>query len=59
MVNDTIGKGKYKYAESTPVRIHKVRLVNDCHLFPDSVSRATVRIQTDDIHSVVVQARKN
>ena len=54
VVNDTIVKGKYKYAEGTPVR-----LVNDCHLFPNSVSRATVRIQTDDIHPVVVQARKN
>ena len=52
-------KGKYKYAEGTSVRTHKVRLVNDCHLFPNSVSRATVRIQTDDIHPVVVQARKN
>ena len=51
MVNDTIVKGKYKYAEATPVRTHKVRLVNDCHLFPNSVSRATVRIQTDDISS--------
>ena len=59
VVNDTIVKGKYKYAEATPVRTHKVRLVNDCHLFPNSVSRATVRIQTDDIHPVVVQARKN
>ena len=59
MVNDTIVKGKYKYAEGTPVRTHKVRLVNDCHLFPNSMSRATVRIQTDDIHPVVVQARKN
>ena len=59
VVNDTIVKGKYKYAEATPVRTHKVRLVNDCHLFPNSVSRATVRIQTDDIHTVVVQARTN
>ena len=41
--NDTIVKGKYKYAEGTPVWTHKVRLVNDCHLFPNSVSRATVR----------------
>ena len=32
-VNGTIVKGKYKYAEVTPVRTHKVRLVNDCHLF--------------------------
>ena len=54
VVNDTIVKGKYTYAEGTPVRTHKVRLVNDCHLFPNSVSRATVRIQTDDIHQVVV-----
>ena len=59
VVNDTIVKGKYKYAEGTPVRTHKVRLVNDCHLFPNSMSRATVRIQTDDIHLVVVQTRKN
>ena len=59
MVNDTIVKGKYKYAEGTPVRTHKVRLVNDCHLFPNSVSRANLRIQTNDIHPVVVQARKN
>ena len=59
VVHGTIVKGKYKYAEGTPVRTHKVRLVNDCHLFPNSVSRATVRIQTDDIHPVVVQARKN
>ena len=27
VVNDTIVKGKYKYAEGTPVRTHKVRLV--------------------------------
>ena len=33
VVNDTIVKRKYKYAEGTPVRTHKVRLVNDCHLF--------------------------
>ena len=33
VVNDTIVKGKYKYAEGTPVRTHKVRLVDDCHLF--------------------------
>ena len=59
VVNDTIVKGKNKYAEGTPVRTHKVRLVNDCHLFPNSVSMATVRIQTDDIHPVVLQARKN
>ena len=59
LVNDTIVKGKYKYAEGTPVRTHKVRLVNDCHFFPNSVSRATVRIQTYNIHPVVVQARKN
>ena len=59
VVNITIVKGKYKYAEGTPVRTHKVRLVNDCHLFPNSVSRATVRVQTDDINLVVVQARKN
>ena len=55
MVNGAIVKGKYKYAECTPVRTHKVRLVNDCHLFPNSVSRATVVIQTVNIH----QARKN
>ena len=59
VVNGTIVKGKYKYAEGNPVRTHKVRLVNDCDLFPNSVSRATVRIQTGDIHPVVVQARKN
>ena len=58
-VNNTIVKGKYKYADGTPVRTHKVRLVIDCHLFPNSVSRATVMIQTYDIHPVVVQARKN
>ena len=44
VVNDTIVKEKYKYAEATPVRTHKVRLVDDCHLFPNSVSRATVGI---------------
>ena len=59
VVNGTIVKGKYKCAEGTPVRTHEVRLVNDCHLFPNSVSTATVRIQTDDIHQAVVQARKN
>ena len=59
MVNDTIVKGKYKYAEGTPVRTHKDRSVNDCHLFPNSVSRETVRIQTDVIHPLVVRARKN
>ena len=36
-VNDTIVKGKYKYAEGTPVSTHKDRLVNDCHLFPNLV----------------------
>ena len=60
MVIGTIVKGKYKYAEGTPVRTLKVRLVNDCHFFSsNSVIMATVRIQTDDIHPVVVQARKN
>ena len=49
----------FKYAEGTPARTHKVRLVNDCLIFPNSVSRATVRIQTGDIHPVVVQAWKN
>ena len=39
MVNGSIVKGKYKYAEGTPIRTHKVRLVNDCHIFPNSVSR--------------------
>ena len=38
-VNGTIVKGKYKYAEGTPVR-----LVKDCHHFPNSVSMAAVRI---------------
>ena len=52
VVNDAIVKGKYKYAEGTPVRTHKVRLVYDCHLFPNSVTRATVMIQTDDIHPI-------
>ena len=33
VVNGTIVKGKYKYAEGTTVRTHEVRLVNDCHLF--------------------------
>ena len=47
------------YEEGTPVRTHNVRLVNDWHLFPNSVSMAAVRIQTGDIHPVVVQARKN
>ena len=59
VVNGTIVKGNYKYAEGTPVRTHKVRLVNDCHLFLNSVSKASVRIQTGDIQPVVVQARKN
>ena len=59
VVNGTIVKEKYKYAEGTLGRTHKVRLVSDCHPFPNSVSRETVRIQTDDIHPVVVQARKN
>ena len=58
MVNGTIVKGKYKYAEGTQVKTHKVRLVNDCRRFPNSVSMVAVRIQTGDIHPVVVQARK-
>ena len=33
VVNCSIVKGNYKYAEGTSVRTHKVRLVNDCHLF--------------------------
>ena len=57
--NGTIVKGIYKYAEGTPVRTQKVRLVNDCHLFPNSVSRASVRTQTGNIQPVVVQARKS
>ena len=44
VVNGTIVNGKYKYAEGTPVRTHKVRLINDCHLFPNSVNMAPVRI---------------
>ena len=59
VINGNIVKGKYKYAEGIPVRTHKVSLVNDCHIFPNSVSRAAVRIQKGDIHSVVVQVRKN
>ena len=47
-------KGPYKYTERTPVRTHKIRLVNDSHRFPNSV-----RIQKGEIHPVVVQARKN
>ena len=43
----------------TPVRTHKVILVNACHIFPNSVSEATVRIQTGDVHPMVVQASKN
>ena len=49
VVNGTIVEGKYKYTEGIPGRTHKVRLVNDCHILPSSV-----RIQTDDILSVVV-----
>ena len=59
VVNGTILKGKYKSAEGTPVRTHKVRLVNECHLFPNSVSRAAVRIQICEIHPVLVQSRMN
>ena len=59
MVSGTIVKEEYKYTVCTPVRTCKVRLVNDCHPFPNSVRRATVTIQTGDIHPVVVQARKN
>ena len=55
VVNGTIVKGEGITVRST----HKVILVNDCHLFPNSVSRATVRIQTGNIHTVEVQARKN
>ena len=33
VVNDTIVKEKYKYADSTPVRTHKLRSVNDWHFF--------------------------
>ena len=33
MVNGTIVKGKYKYAEGAPIRTHNVRFVNDCHFF--------------------------
>ena len=33
VVNGTIVKGKYKYAEGAPVMTHKVKLVNDNHLF--------------------------
>ena len=54
VVNGTIVQEKYKYAEGNPVR-----LVNDSHLFPNSVSRAAVRKQTGDLRPVVVQARKN
>ena len=59
VVNGTIVKRKYKYAEGTPVSTHKVRLINDCHLFPNSVSWASVKIPTGNIQPVVVQARKN
>ena len=59
MVNDTIVKGMYRHAEGTPVMNHLVSLVNDCHRFLNSVSRAAARIQTGDIHPVVVKARKN
>ena len=52
VVHGTILKGKYKYAEGTSVRTHKVRLANDCHPFPNYVSRATVRKKTCDIHLV-------
>ena len=58
MVIDTIVKGKYKYAEGTPGLI-KLDWLTTVIFFPNSVTRATVRIQTDDIHPVVVQARKN
>ena len=59
VVNGTIVKGKYKYAEGIPVMTHKVILVNDCHRFTNSLSLTTVRMQTGDIHPVVVQARNN
>ena len=39
VVRGTIVKGMYKYAEGTPIRTHKVRLVNDCHLFLNSAWR--------------------
>ena len=50
-INGTFVKGKYRHAEGTPV------VVNDCHLFLNSVSRTAVRIQPGDIRPVVVQAR--
>ena len=56
MVNGTIVKGKLKYAEGIPVRTHEDILVNNCHLYANSVSRATVMIQTGDIHPMAVQA---
>ena len=59
VVNGNSVKGKYTHVECTPVRIHEVRLVNDCHLFQTSLSRASVRIQTGDIQWVVVHARNN
>ena len=59
LVNGTIVKGTYTYVAGITIMTHKVRLVIDCHIFPNSVSRSIVRIQAGDIHPVGVQARMN
>ena len=59
VVNGTIVKGMYKYAECTPVRNHKVRFVNDCHLFSKFSEYGSCEDSNRRHSSGDGQARKN
>ena len=58
VVEGALVPGRYRYARGTAVINHKVRLINDYDLFPNSVSRVDVRIRTDDVRPLVIQARR-
>ena len=50
--------GKYKYAYCNSVPLYRVRLTSKTHLWPNSVSRTLVKVETSGDGPVMVQARR-
>ena len=49
--------GKYKYPYGNSVPLYRVRLTSKTHLWPNSVSRTLVKVETNGDGPVMVQAR--
>ena len=48
--------GKYRYTHGTSVPLYKVQLVGKAHLWPNSLNRVTVKVNTKKVQPVVIQA---